>query len=179
MKFLSIAILSLASVGVALAQQPKQSPTKSPNTAERIGEAKSVSPSESQFVQDALKAGRQEVEMGQMALRQSSSSAVKEYAQRLINDHGAANRKLERFAKEYGISAPDSGPNKSIMDRFTNLSGPTFDYEFAQQMVRDHEDAVSKFESAQRTATNPDMRAFIASTLPTLREHLSQARDLH
>jgi len=179
MQFLSVAILSIASLGIALAQQPKQAPKKVPNTAERIGEVKSATPGESQFVQDALKGGRQEVAMGQMALRQSSSSAVKEYSQRLINDHGAANKRLEEFAKEYGISAPDSGADKSIMARFTNLSGPTFDYAFAEQMVRDHEDAVAKFESAQKAVMNPEMRAFIESTLPTLREHLSQARNLH
>jgi len=179
MQFLSVAILFLASFGVALAQQPQQTPKKTSNTAERIGEVKSISPSDSQFVQDALKTGRQEVAMGQMALRQSSSSAVKEYAQRLINDHGTTNKKFEQFAKEYGISVPDSGPDKSIMARFTNLSGPTFDYEFAEQMVRDHDDAVARFESAQKSVMNPELRAVIESALPTLKEHLSQARTLH
>src|SRR5262249_14789558 len=144
----------------------------------------------------------------QMALRQSSSNQVKEYAQRLINDHNLANRKLEQMAKEYGISEatptsptspayrsdqertsmnktgidpktnqPAPGP-RAATDPLANLTGKDFDHAFGQQMVRDHEKAITDFEAARRMAMNADLKAFLDTTLPTLQEHLKQAREL-
>jgi putative membrane protein len=58
------------------------------------------------------------------------------------------------------------------------LDGEAFDRAFAQRMVADHKKAVSKFETAKLMAMNSELRAFIDSTLPTLKEHLDHAREL-
>jgi putative membrane protein len=203
MQFLPL-VLSAATIAAGLAQQPAQT---AKNTANRV-DASTMNPNEARFVQEALAKGRGDVEMGQMALRPSASPAVKAYAQRLVNDHSAANKKLEQISKEYGIAEvtlpsqtgvayrssqertsmnrtgidpktnqPAPGP-RSRTARLANMTGPDFDHAFAEQMVRDHQEAIADFEAARSTAMNPDVKAFIDATLPTLREHLSEARSL-
>jgi putative membrane protein len=200
--------LSAAGIAIGLAQQPAQQPGAATNTASRIDPTKSLSSNEVRFVEQALFDGRAEVEIGNMALRQSSNDQVKEFAQRLINDHTSADKKLEQIAKEYGVSeitAPSkTGPayrssqertsmNKTGIDPKTNqpapgpraasdplanMTGKDFDRAFAQQMIRDHQQTITDFEAARSTVMNADLKAFITETLPTLQEHLQHAREL-
>jgi len=69
------------------------------------------------------------------------------------------------------------GPVHGAIDaRLASLSGAEFDRAFVKQMVDDHEQTIAKFEAAQNDVTDAELRGFIASTLPTLRQHLQQAR---
>jgi len=46
------------------------------------------------FVMKAAESGMEEVEMGQLALRQANSDEVKQFAQRMVDDHSKANSEL-------------------------------------------------------------------------------------
>jgi hypothetical protein len=46
-------------------------------------------------------------------------------------------------------------------------------------MVQENERAVADFEREQNSTTDPDVREYISTMLPTLRQHLAQARALH
>ena len=45
-------------------------------------------------------------------------------------------------------------------------------------MVQDHEKAVKFFEANAKGSASEQVRTFAKETLPTLREHLKQAREL-
>jgi len=54
-----------------------------------------------------------------------------------------------------------------------------FNHDFMEQRVRDHEAAVKLFTTAaDDTTLDPDLRALATKTLPTLEEHLADARKL-
>jgi len=46
-------------------------------------------------------------------------------------------------------------------------------------MVKDHEEAVSLFDEEAKTGKDPELKAFAAKTLPTLKDHLKMAKALH
>jgi putative membrane protein len=58
------------------------------------------------------------------------------------------------------------------------LKGEEFDRAYVQQMVQNHRSGIQKYETAQRDVTNADLKNYISSTLPTLRQHLEQAETL-
>jgi putative membrane protein len=47
-----------------------------------------------------------------------------------------------------------------------------------QDMVKDHQADVAEFNKASTTAKDSDVKTFAAQTLPTLEDHLKQARQV-
>jgi len=133
---------------------------------------------EKSFVQEAMEGGRHEVEMGKMASKQAGDPSVKAYGKKLVSDHTQANKKLEAIAKKNGMTATKSSSSSSDSDLMA-AKGADFDKLFASKAIEDHQKDIAKFEAAEKDATNPDLKSFISSTLPTLRDHLQQAQSLN
>ena len=134
------------------------------------------------FAKQAGAAGAAEVELGKLAQQRATNPEVKAYAQRMVADHTKANKELMAAAKTKNVevrSEPDL-MHKAMMEKFERQKADAdFDHDFMQQMVRDHEKAVELFENAS-TSTNvdPEFRALAKKTLPTLQEHLEEAKRL-
>ena len=58
------------------------------------------------------------------------------------------------------------------------LSGETFDHSYVKTMVDDHEEDIMKFEKEAKEGKDAEARAFASATLPTLRDHLKQIKDV-
>jgi putative membrane protein len=176
MRFPVILVFAIASICVAQSKQPQTADrTDLKNRPSPV--ASTLTPAETSFVQEKLKGGRQEVEMARMALSQGSDKDVKSFAQRLVNDHSAANAKLEKMAKNNSVAVDSTPPARD--EHMAGLRGADFDKAFVQDMVEKHRMGIASFEAALKDAKNPELRTFISSTLPTLREHLKQAESLN
>jgi putative membrane protein len=185
-----------------------------------------LSSDDRKFVMEAAHGGMMEVHLGHMAVDKATNADVKQFGQRMIDDHSRANSQLMALASQKGITLPassdsammtqsdtssstssttaqstdqqsstdtsasgqrharvdaDTGMNmddQKDMNKLAGLSGDAFDREYINMMVKDHEKDVKEFEKASTQAKDPDVRAFAAKTLPTLREHLQQVRDI-
>ena len=62
------------------------------------------------------------------------------------------------------------------MGHISNLSGDSFDCEFAKEMVADHKKDIKEFEKAAKK--DDAAGAFVKETLPTLQKHLQTAQSL-
>jgi putative membrane protein len=141
--------------------------------------APSVSSSDKKFVEKAAQGGMAEVELGQLAAQRAQSDEVKQFAQRMVTDHTAANDKLKQVASQKGIALPgdlDSSSRREF-DKLQKLSGNKFDREYMSHMVSDHKKDVKEFESESKSAKDADIKTFAATTLPTLQDHLKMAQS--
>jgi putative membrane protein len=143
------------------------------------GSAQSVSSADKKFVEKAAQGGIAEVQLGQLASQRAQSDQVKQFAQRMVSDHTAANAKLNEVASQKQISLPtnlDSSSQREY-DKLQKLSGKQFDQEYMSHMVSDHKTDVKKFQSEANSAKDADVRTFASATLPTLEEHLRMAQS--
>lgn len=129
---------------------------------------------------DAAMGGLMEVELGQLAAQKGMSDAVKQFGQRMVDDHGKANTELMTLATSKGITLPTAIDDKHRQDvtKLSAMSGADFDRAYSKMMLKDHEKDVSEFEKQSMKGTDPDVKAFASKTLPTLQEHLTMARAL-
>jgi putative membrane protein len=132
------------------------------------------------FVANASAGGVAEVKLGQLAEERGSNPVVKSFGEKMVSDHTAAGNQLQVAAKGEGMAvSPDmTADDRATYERLSTLSGPSFDQAYAAAMVQDHEHDISDFEKEAAQGNDSEIRKFASNTLPTLREHLSLAKDM-
>jgi putative membrane protein len=132
------------------------------------------------FVKDAAMGGMIEVELGKLAQQKASSDAVKQFGQKMVDDHSKANDELKQVASKQNFTVPDSLDSKhqSRITKLGKLSGTDFDRAYIKDQLKDHEEDVKKFGLEAQSGSNNDVKSFAAKTLPTLQQHLQQIKTL-
>ena len=133
------------------------------------------------FAMEAAMGGMAEVELGRLAAQKGASDEVRQFGQRMVDDHSKANEELMRVASSKGWTPPTAldAKHQAETQRLSALSGEKFDKEYVKMMVKDHKKDVSEFEKQAARGADPDIKAFAASTLPTLREHLQMIQRIN
>jgi putative membrane protein len=164
----------------ALVFAQKSSSSRSGTQTSDTGTPGTASASDATFAKKAASGGMAEVKLGQLAQEKGSSSAVKEFGKRMENDHSKAGDQLKDVASKNNINLPTDMDKKdqATYDHLSKLSGAEFDRVYAQHMVTDHEQDVEEFKNEASTGKNPDIKRFASETLPTLQDHLRQARQM-
>jgi putative membrane protein len=131
------------------------------------------------FAQNAAAGGLAEVQLGQLAADKATNDKVKQFGQRMVTDHTKANNELKALAAKKSITLPDSPKpkDKATFEKLSKMSGPAFDKAYMQDMVKDHQKDVAEFQKEASNGSDPDLKAWAATTLPVLQEHLKLAKD--
>lgn len=184
------AVSLIAAVAIAPVWAAAQSPTPSPPAtkdkpaaaADRAASKNGgkLASSDRKFVTEALKHGMAEVELGQLASEKASNDAVKQFGQRMVDDHGKAGDELKKIAQDKGVTPPAEmdSKHKRLHDRLSKMSGAAFDRAYMDEMVKDHRNDVKEFQREAKGAKDQDVKSFASKTLPTLQEHLKQAESI-
>jgi putative membrane protein len=130
------------------------------------------------FAEQAAAFGMAEVEMSELALKQSSSESVREYARHVLEEHRQADKELATYAMKHQIDLRPkiTSDQKSSLERLSALSGSEFDRAYIADQVQMHQKAVDLWEDEIAYGQNGDLKMWASKTLPTLRSHLHQAR---
>jgi putative membrane protein len=141
--------------------------------------ASTLSSGDRKFMQKAAEGGTAEVKLGQLATQKAGADQVKQFGQRMVDDHSKANDQLKQLASTKNVTLPtelDKSTQREY-DKLSKLSGADFDREYMKHMVSDHKKDISEFKSESNKAKDADLKQFASSTLPTLQEHLTLAQS--
>jgi len=192
----SLAVLGLASLA-ALPLTAQSSSSPSGQTAKPAGQstkpagqssksadaaaAGKLSATDTKFVHEAAVGGMAEVALGRLAAQKASSPDVKQFGQRMVDDHSKANDELKTYASQKGVTLPADldQAHKATEARLSKLSGEAFDKAYMADMVKDHDKDVASFKHASTTANDADLKAWASKTLPTLQEHQTMAKSIN
>lgn len=162
-----IAASILSTFGMTVQAQDKMS---SSGSAHKAG---ALSAADRKFVMAAAQGGIAEVKLGELAVKQGSSEQVKQFGQKMVDDHGKANDDLKSVAASKSLTLPTE-PNsaqKATMARLMKLHGAAFDSAYIKTMKMDHKMDVAAFKKEASTGKDPEIKAFAARTLPVVEEH--------
>ncbi|HEY4659944.1 MAG TPA: DUF4142 domain-containing protein [Terriglobales bacterium] len=176
---LPIVLAAFSSFGMvtAVTAQSSNDSMASGNSASSTGK---LAPADKQFIKKAAQGGLAEVQLGQLATEKADSPDVKQFGQKMVDDHSKANDQLKQVASNKGVTVPDklSAKDAATKARLEKLSGKAFDRAYMRDMVMDHTKDVSEFRTEAKTAKDPDVKSFASQTLPTLQDHLKQAKSI-
>lgn len=118
--------------------------------------------------------------LSRVAAQKGTNDAVKQFGQRMVDDHSKANTELMSVASSKGVTLPTEldAKHKAELTKFSNMSATAFDRAYSKEMLDDHVKDVAAFEKESTKGTDADLKAFATRTLPTLQDHLKLAKAL-
>jgi putative membrane protein len=182
----ALALLAMMWFSQASHAQANQPASRQSDTEAQWKQSKTTSSSKSEakpderFVRDAGSGGMAEVKLGQLAQEKGSNEAVKNFGKRMVEDHRKAAEDLKAAASQSGVTVPTkiNARDEATYNRLSRMSGAAFDREYAKEMVTDHAHDVAEFRKEAVSGKDASIKEFASQTLPTLRDHLKQAREM-
>jgi putative membrane protein len=138
------------------------------------------SPLDKVFVSKALQGGMAEVQLGQLTLQKSSNDQVKQFAQRMIDDHTKLGEQLKPVAQQLGVSDPNgvSKKDKATMAKLQGLSGPAYDEAYIRDMVKDHKQDLSEFQTEASSGQDQTVKDAANQGSKVIAQHLQMIQQI-
>lgn len=129
---------------------------------------------DAEFLVNAAEINMERISLGQLAQQKGTMNHVKELGKMMDDEHTKSLADLTELAKTKNISLPTSQTEngKDAYKKLSEKSTKNFDKAYADMMVNEHKTAIELFEKASTDCTDPDIKAWAAATLPTLKIHL-------
>jgi putative membrane protein len=177
MAALMMGMAGCGSMGGMASPQPASS---SPDAATpSAAPAAKISEADQKMLIDIAHSNLAEIQTGRLALSKSQNPQVREFAQRMIDDHTTAMQSLQRLAQAKGVTLPTDTDfkHKAIATELGVLSGGAFDRQYLSQVgVTDHKNTYDLLMQTSRNATDPELRAYALKFLPIVSGHLDSAQ---
>ena len=127
-----------------------------------------------------------EIRESEIARDKSGNTAVREFAQMLINEHEAQNNKTESELSRVDINSEDTMLSRQLdatsgaaADRLRGLTGAALDRAFADRQTDAHQSALSLIDSTLAPqARKKIVKENLAALRKMLETHLARAKQL-
>lgn len=155
-------------------------PSQMTSKATQSGDSQ-VSKGDREFFEDIAHANLAEIDTGKLALEKSQDEQVKQFAQKMIDDHTKALDELRVIAEKKHLALPTETDlaHKTVATGLKALSGKTFDHQYIARVgVGDHERTQKLLAKVQKEAADPDLKAYATKTIQAVNHHLAMAQDI-
>ena len=128
-----------------------------------------------------------EIQPSQLALQKAQNAGVRDYAQRMINDHGTLSDSLAAMAQANHLMPTPNAMSQQIQSQtqttlqsLQGLSGAAFDSAYVRAMADSHQMALTTIDSQLiPSAQNPQLRTAIGQKVrPAVAMHLEQIQQI-
>ena len=132
------------------------------------------------FVEDALKAGELEVQLGNMAQQKSQSEDVKQFGQKMVLDQTQLEEQTKNVAHKLGFAESKglSKKDRQLVARLEALHGPQFDEEYIKALVKDHHHDLKDFRNEAQVARDPDLQQAVQRGAQVIAQHLQTIEQI-
>ena len=132
------------------------------------------------FMKEAMMGDMAEIQLAQLAQQKASSDQVKQFAQRMIDDHTKLDAQMKPLAQQFGVDAPTEldSKHKALQSKLQSMSGEKFDQEYMKAMVADHREDDQKFLREETVAKDSTLKNAVTQAEPIIAEHLRMAQDI-
>ncbi len=122
-----------------------------------------------------------EIQSSELALKRSQNSGVREFAQRMIDEHSRLQSQLVELARAKDVQLPDqpAAEQRKLAQRLASLEGERFDDSYQREVGEQaHERTRTMLKRAQEQAQDPQLRAMVAQAMPVINEHMNHAKSM-
>ncbi len=190
MKKLMQALLTVAVLGACTAKDKTAADTAAVPTTDQstATPAASASPAvtDPQIAAIVVAANTADIEAGRLAASKSGNAKVKEFAQRMITDHGGVNTAATALVTKLGVTPEETATSRQQSDGGAQVrqtlqgkTGVDFDRAYMANEVTYHQNLLGAIDSVLLPSVqNAELKALLTSTRPVVVAHLKSAQDL-
>jgi len=174
----SAVVAMFSTAGVQAQTQPS---VAQKDAAGQTGSNAKLSAGDEKAVKDMAQANINEIAAAKIALNKAKSSDVKSFAQKMVDDHGAALTKVQTVAEQKGVTLPTEpdAMHKAMAANLEKQSGDAFDKMYMENAgTKDHQMVLSKLQSDAKMIKDPDVKALADAHTPVVEQHLKSAQQM-
>ena len=132
---------------------------------------------EQDFVNYAVPGNTKEIIWLEAGIHKSHDKELKQQASMMLTDHKKLDAEVKHYLdnhKDLNVPTVDTANVVDINDK----KGADWDKAWANKMVEDHSDLLSKLQNSQRDVKDTALLSLINSTVPVVESHLAMAKTL-
>lgn len=160
----------------ATADNAKGGPGESHDAATASsGKGGSMSKGDRAMMQELAMSNMSEIAAAKLALSKAPNDEVKNYAQKMIDDHTPAMNELQAFAKSKGVVLPKEpdAQHKAAMKKLEGQSPENFGMAYMKQAgVTDHRNTLRLLTRISKGADDAEFKGMAEKMLPVVEKHL-------
>ena len=141
----------------------------------KMTESAATATPEQEFLNYAIPKNTKEIMWLKAGAANGSMRETKDHATMMLKDHNKLAADVKDYMSKhpnYTMPALDTANEITILDK----KGADFDKAWTDKMVMDHEEILSKLNSAKASVTDADLNKIITNTIPVVESHLSMAK---
>jgi putative membrane protein len=135
---------------------------------------------DAEFIRDVAADNYMQIQLGELARDKAKSREVRQFAERIVSDHTRLQNQWNSMTSRNGMPMkPGMGRrHREKVEQLGKANGKNFDRAFMTLMIQQHQDEVSYWQKEGRASRSAQVRELVNSGLPTLEEHLAQAKQI-
>ncbi len=142
--------------------------------------------SDAQIAAIVLSANATDSAAGELAREKGQNPKVKEFAQRMVTDHGGVNQQAVALAGRLNLTPEENNTSRQLAQggqqtrqRLNELAPAAFDRAYIDSEVEYHETVLQAIDSTLiPSAQNAELKALLEQVRPAVAAHLQMAKDL-
>lgn len=125
------------------------------------------------FIRKATEGSMTEVEFGKIAVAKSNNPEVKNFGQKMIDDHTMLLDGMKPIAAKRNVTPPThiDAQHKAMANRFKRMSPEAFDKAYVRDMVEDHHEDLAEFKKERDATKDDELKASVVQALDVIQMH--------
>jgi putative membrane protein len=172
-----VGMMGLGDVAFAADPPPGQ------ETHQAVNQSPAVAmPSTESFLASVAAGTLFEIDSSKLALGRTRSAAVKDFADRMVNEHSLIDARFKEAVSQAKLPPPTDkldALHQAMLDALKARDAPSFDKAYAETQVQALRETVDLYRTYATVGGNARIKRFAQDELLTVRAHLDDARRLH
>lgn len=177
---------------LAACGNPRNTATRSPDTTAMTGSSAGRAPGSDTALSDqdiasiVMTANTLDSTSGAMARGKASSTAVRQFGERMVREHGQLNQRVKALARRLNLTAVENEQVREMRNDaqgethdLADKTGASFDRAYIDHEIDDHEHVIDALDKKLiPAADNADLRTLLTQARADVQSHLDQARTI-
>lgn len=132
------------------------------------------------FIQNVAYANSAEIDFGQLANSQGTSSGVKQFGQLMVQDHQKAQNDLDTVSGNRNIDLPSGlmADKQQMRQVLAARTGYAFDTAYIHGQIKMHTETRNMFQAFLDTSNDQSLKMYVNRYLPAVINHLHKADSI-